>query len=91
MTHQVVQIIAALLVLAGFLAAQADLLDEHSYPYLVPNAVGSAALAATAVLTAKWGFLFLEGVWALVSLWGIAGRLRAAPNHMPPPGAGAGQ
>lgn len=70
----VVQVIGALLVLAGFLAAQFDLLDERSYPYLVPNALGSGALGLTAVVTASWGFVLLEGVWCLVSLWGLRNR-----------------
>jgi hypothetical protein len=74
--EQAIQIVGALLVLAAFLAAQFNLLDQRAYTYLVPNVVGSAAMAATAVLTAEWGFLFLEGVWALVSLWGIVDRLR---------------
>jgi hypothetical protein len=74
--EQTVQIIGALLVLACFLLAQVDVLDQGAYTYLVPNALGSAGMAATAVLTREWGFVFLEGVWALVSLWGIAGRLR---------------
>jgi hypothetical protein len=78
MTLQIVQIAGALLVLAGFLAAQADLLDQRSYRYLLPNAVGSAALAVTAAFSADWGFVFLEGVWALVSVHGLADRLRGA-------------
>lgn len=76
MVEQVVQIVGALLVLAGFLLAQFDVLDQRSYAYLLPNAVGSAAMAVTAVLTREWGFLFLEGVWTLVSLWGLLERLR---------------
>ncbi len=72
---QIVQIIGALLVLAGFLAAQADLVDQRAYKYLVPNAVGSSAMAATAVLSQDWGFVFLEGTWALVSYWGMGDRL----------------
>ena len=74
MVLQIVQIVGALLVLAGFLAAQADLIDERSYRYLLPNAAGSAVLAVTAAVGAEWGFLFLEGVWALVSLRGLADR-----------------
>jgi len=77
MTLQIVQIAGALLVLTGFLAAQANLLDQRSYRYLLPNAVGSAALAATAGFGADWGFVFLEGTWALVSLHGLAERVRA--------------
>lgn len=67
----VVQVIGALLVLAGFLAAQFRLLDERSYGYLVPNIVGSAALAVTAVISNNWGFVLLESVWCLASLWAL--------------------
>jgi hypothetical protein len=73
---QAVQIAGALLVLAGFLLAQADALDQRSYAYLVPNAAGSAAMTVTGVVTGEWGFVFLEGAWVLVSLWGILDRLR---------------
>jgi hypothetical protein len=75
MVDQVVQALAALLVLAGFLAAQADLLDQRSWGYLLPNAVGSSVLAVTAGLHADWGFVFLEGSWALLSWASVGGRL----------------
>jgi hypothetical protein len=32
-------------------------------------------MAATAGVTHEWGFVFLETVWATVSLWGIWNRL----------------
>jgi hypothetical protein len=85
--EQLVQIVGAVLVLVGFLLAQLDVLDQRAYGYLVPNAVGSAAMAATAVLSREWGFLFLEAVWALVSLWSIAGRLRGDPPRPRPEAA----
>jgi hypothetical protein len=74
----IVQVIGAILVLAGFLAAQFDLVDERSYAYLIPNALGSGVLAVTAVVWSSWGFVLLEGVWCLVSLWGLRARLSDA-------------
>ena len=73
---QVTQIVGALLVLAGFAGAQFGRLSPHSIPYLVLNLFGSAILAVLAALDAQFGFLLLEGVWALVSLWGLVAVLR---------------
>lgn len=75
---QVVQIAGALLILAAFVLAQRRRLDTSSTVYLVLNTVGAAALAIVAYLDRDWGFVLLEGVWALVSGWAlVAGRPRA--------------
>jgi membrane-bound ClpP family serine protease len=64
---QVVQMIGAILVLIGFAGVQLKKLDPHSLTYIVVNLVGSAALAVVAAITSNWGFLLMEGVWAIVS------------------------
>ena len=68
---QLIQIIGALLILAGFAAAQFGRLNVDSTTYLVLNLIGSVILAYLAWDQRQWGFLLLETVWALVSLWSL--------------------
>lgn len=72
------QIGGALLILAGFALNQFRMLDQRSYPYLLLNLAGSAILAVLAWLDRQWGFLLLEGAWALLSAWSLARRLMGA-------------
>jgi hypothetical protein len=72
---QVVQIVGALLILAGFILSQRNLLDADSYLYLVLNLTGAAILVVLAFQAQRWGFVLLEGVWALVALAGLILRL----------------
>ena len=73
---EVVQIAAALVMLICFLLAQTKRMSTEAYPYLVLNLVGSAAMTMTALIAYQWGFVFLEGVWALFSAWGLVQRVR---------------
>jgi hypothetical protein len=73
---QVAQVVGSLLVLAGFALAQRGIVDQKARSYLALNLIGSAVLAGDAVLERQWGFLLLEGVWAVVSAVSLAGVLR---------------
>ena len=74
---QLVQVIGSLVVLAAFAAAQVGRLTHKSVGYLSLNLIGSGVLAVEAVLVRQWGFLLLEGVWAVVSALSLLGVLRA--------------
>jgi hypothetical protein len=69
--YNAIQIVGSLLILAAFVASLLGRLNQSSYRYLIPNAIGSGVLTATAVISREWGFILLEGVWALVSVYSI--------------------
>lgn len=74
--EQLVQVAGAILILVAYAGAQFGRLDQHSRSYLVLNLIGSAILAVLAAIESQYGFLLLEGVWALVSAWSLAQEMR---------------
>lgn len=77
--EQIVQIVGALLILAGFAGLQFGRISATSLTYLWLNLVGSVILAVLAAVEAQLGFLLLETVWAIVSAWSLAQVLRGNP------------
>lgn len=82
---QLVQIVGALLILAGFAAVQFDRMRPDSRLYLALNLAGSAILAVLAYVESQWGFLLLESVWAVVSAWGLWVALFGPPRAQKAP------
>jgi hypothetical protein len=70
------EVLGAVMILAAFALAQFRGLDRHGSPYLALNLAGAAILAVVAAAHRQWGFLLLQGVWALVALWGLFGLTR---------------
>jgi hypothetical protein len=74
---QIVQIIGALMILTAYGAAQTGRWGTDAPAYLWLNLFGSIILAVLAGASKNWGFLLLEGVWAIVTAWSLLKR-RAA-------------
>lgn len=79
-----VEIAGSLLILSAFAASQRGVLDIRSRLYLTLNVFGSAVLAVIAFLHQSWGFLLLEGTWAVVSAISLAATLRREPSSGDP-------
>jgi hypothetical protein len=77
---QVVSVLGALAILAAYAANQFGLIGPSNLSYSAMNFVGSAVLAVIAVVEVQWGFILLEGVWAILSLWGMIAVLRGGES-----------
>jgi hypothetical protein len=67
----VLEIVGAVTILVAFAAAQAGRLRQRTITYQLLNLLGSGVLATIAAIQLSWGFLLLEGSWAVISLIGL--------------------
>jgi hypothetical protein len=77
---QVIQILGALLILGAFAANQRGRIATDSQLYLALNLAGSVILCVLAITSGQLGFVLLEGVWAIVSGWGLLVVLNEEPR-----------
>jgi hypothetical protein len=82
---QVISVLGALAILGAYAANLFGWLGPANLSYSLANLIGSGILTIIAVVDQQLGFILLEGVWALVSLWGVIQVLRGGP---PEPTAG---
>lgn len=84
------QFVGALGILVPFALHQFRVTSQHSWLYLWLNLAGATILTVLAVMESQWGFVILQGVWALAALRGLVlrGLVRAAPTRPPPDRAG---
>ena len=76
MALQAISVLGALAILAAYAANQFGWTDASNLPYQIANLLGSMILVVVAVIEVQWGFIILEGAWAMISAWAILAILR---------------
>ncbi|MDP3718750.1 MAG: hypothetical protein Q8T13_13380 [Acidobacteriota bacterium] len=74
---QAFSVVAALLILFPFAASQLGRLSTRTLSYQLMNLAGSSALTIVALVERQYGFILLEGTWAIASAVGLVSVLRA--------------
>jgi hypothetical protein len=70
------QFAGAIAILVPFAMYQRGRWWQHGRPYLWLNLGGAAVLTALAVLDEQWGFVLVQGAWAIAAGWGLIRRAR---------------
>ena len=65
---QILSVVGAVLILVAFALNSLERLSSRSRVYLWLNFVGASLVTYTAVVHLQYGFVLLEGTWALVAL-----------------------
>ena len=71
MILQSASIAGAIMILSAFALIQLERLDSQTVSYQILNLLVAALLTIVAVAEVQWGFILLEGTWAIVSALGL--------------------
>ena len=72
LTRQLISFAGALLILIAYAGHQMGWINPRRSAYNVRNAAGSVILWWIAMHPFQVGFVVLEGVWTVISLWALA-------------------
>jgi len=75
---QAASLAGAVLILFAYVGHQLGWIDPRKASYNILNAIGSGVLAYIAFHPFQLGFVLLESVWALISLYALLRRPKAA-------------
>lgn len=71
LARQLVSFLGALLILIAYVGHQMGWMNPRSAAYNILNAAGSVILLYIALHPFQIGFIVLEGVWTLISLYAL--------------------
>ncbi|MGA9641821.1 MAG: hypothetical protein WBQ72_10525 [Terriglobales bacterium] len=71
LTRQLISFLGALLILVAYGGHQLSWIDARRPAYNILNAAGSVVLCWIAFHPFQLGFVVLEGVWTIISLWAL--------------------
>ena len=71
LARQLISFVGALLILIAYIGHHLGWVNARSAAYNLLNASGSAILAWIALHPFQVGFVVLEGVWTVISLWAL--------------------
>ena len=76
MAYQVVSIFGAVLILVAYAAHQTKKMEADTIVYQLLNFAGGTCLCITAIESRQYGFIMLEGTWAVVAAWALVRLLK---------------
>ncbi len=71
MVNQLIAVIGAVVMLGAYFALQRGWLMANDRWYSALNFIGASMLTWVAVEDRRWGFILVEGAWALLSIPGM--------------------
>ena len=59
------------IILLAFYLNTKNIIQSNGLPYLILNTAGGALACTASILIDYKPFIILEGIWTLISIWGI--------------------